>query len=73
MNKNLKCPVCGKGLTEQEFDKALSLWKSKTRTHKTLRRRKGRSLKNKNRLIKNVKRNSKLNKRKTPKKKISRH
>lgn len=27
--KNLKCPVCGKPLTESEYEKALGLWKEK--------------------------------------------
>ncbi len=27
--KNFKCPVCGKPLTEKEYDKALGLWKEK--------------------------------------------
>jgi DNA repair exonuclease SbcCD ATPase subunit len=27
--KQKECPVCGKPLTEQEFDKALGLWKDK--------------------------------------------
>jgi hypothetical protein len=29
MDQHHKCPVCGKSLTEAEFDKALGLWKSK--------------------------------------------
>lgn len=29
MKKNLRCPVCGKGLSESEYDKALGLWKEK--------------------------------------------
>lgn len=29
MERILKCPVCGKPLTEAEFDKALGLWKDK--------------------------------------------
>lgn len=29
MPKSFKCPVCGKPLTETEFDKALGLWKDK--------------------------------------------
>lgn len=29
MEKKLKCPVCGKPLTQQEYDKALGLWKDK--------------------------------------------
>ncbi len=29
MNRKLKCPVCGKPLTEREFDRALGLWKDK--------------------------------------------
>jgi hypothetical protein len=29
VNKNLKCPVCGKPLTQVEYDKALGLWKDK--------------------------------------------
>jgi hypothetical protein len=29
MKRTLKCPVCGKPLTEQEYDKALGLWKDK--------------------------------------------
>ncbi len=27
--KAFKCPVCGKPLTEDEFDQALGLWKEK--------------------------------------------
>lgn len=29
MEKKFKCPVCGKPLTESEYDKALGLWKEK--------------------------------------------
>lgn len=29
MEKSLKCPVCGKPLTQAEYDKALGLWKDK--------------------------------------------
>ncbi|MCL6495936.1 MAG: hypothetical protein K6T54_14330, partial [Ignavibacterium sp.] len=29
MNEKLKCPVCGKPLTQEEYDKALGLWKDK--------------------------------------------
>lgn len=29
MERILKCPVCGKPLTEAEYDKALGLWKEK--------------------------------------------
>ena len=29
MSKSLKCPVCGKYLTQQEYDKALGLWEDK--------------------------------------------
>jgi len=29
MERTLKCPVCGKALTEVEYDKALGLWKDK--------------------------------------------
>ena len=29
MAKKMKCPVCGKPLTEAEYDKALGLWKDK--------------------------------------------
>lgn len=29
MHKKLKCPVCGKPLTQKEYDKALGLWKEK--------------------------------------------
>ncbi len=29
MERTLKCPVCGKPLTETEYDKALGLWKDK--------------------------------------------
>ncbi|MBE2226859.1 MAG: DUF2130 domain-containing protein [Ignavibacteria bacterium] len=29
MSKNLKCPVCGKPLSQKEFDKALGLWDEK--------------------------------------------
>lgn len=29
MTKKLKCPVCGKPLTQSEFDKALGLWQDK--------------------------------------------
>ena len=29
MNKKRKCPVCGKPLTQSEFDRALGLWKDK--------------------------------------------
>ncbi len=29
MKRTLKCPVCGKPLTETEYDKALGLWKDK--------------------------------------------
>jgi hypothetical protein len=29
MEKNLKCPVCGKPLTQIEYDRALGLWKEK--------------------------------------------
>jgi len=29
VNRKLKCPVCGKALTQTEFDRALGLWKGK--------------------------------------------
>ena len=29
MPESFKCPVCGKPLTEGEYDKALGLWKDK--------------------------------------------